>query len=193
MGNFEAIAWLPLCAGASIAGLVMAFLAFRRRGAAAGMRVTAWALLPIAAYLTGALKALWTIGSTVVGFVASLVFNPVVWAGVAVAGLSAVLFVVSGVMRGRKLSAGRKKDRGEQPVGGAAAGPPVPGRAQAAGQVGPAGQAGQPAPAQQRQAQRPAQRQAQPAPAPKASPKKQAAADDDFSDIEELLKRRGIS
>ncbi|WP_344895785.1 cellulose synthase, partial [Nonomuraea antimicrobica] len=110
MDTFNTIAWLPLCAGVSIAGLVLAFLAFRRRGAAAGMRVTAWALLPLAAFLTGALQALWTVGTTVAGFVTGLVFNPGVWAGVALAGLSVVLFVVSGVIRGRKLSAGRKND-----------------------------------------------------------------------------------
>ncbi|AQZ61153.1 unnamed protein product [[Actinomadura] parvosata subsp. kistnae] len=167
MGNFEQIAWLPLCAGVTIAGLALAFLAFRRRGAAAGMRVTAWALLPVAAYLTGALQALWTIGTTVVGFVTSLVFNPAVWAGVAVAGLSVVLFVVSGVMRGRKLSLGRRKkskDDAAPPAQGAAA-RPTAARPAAAGKP-----------------QKPA-----------VAPKPAAKSDDDFSDIEELLKRRGIS
>uniref|UniRef100_UPI001C5E5659 cellulose synthase n=1 Tax=Nonomuraea rhizosphaerae TaxID=2665663 RepID=UPI001C5E5659 len=116
--DFNQIAWLPLCVGVTIAGLVLSFLAFRRRGAAAGMRTTAWALLPLAAYLTGALQALWTIGTTIVGFVTSLVFNPVVWAGVAVTGLSVVLFVVSGVMRGRKLARadGPRKAKGKDGV-----------------------------------------------------------------------------
>ncbi|MEV0999070.1 cellulose synthase [Nonomuraea sp. NPDC050202] len=169
MGNFEAIAWLPLCAGVSLAGLALAFLAFRRRGAAAGLRVTAWALLPVAAYLTGALQALWRIGATVAGFVTGLVFNPAVWAGVAVAGLSVVLFVVSGVMRGRKLSPGRKKksDAADAPAqGGPAKQAPAAGKAQQA--------PGKP--------QRPA-----------VSQKPASKGDDDFSDIEELLKRRGIS
>lgn len=165
MDTFNAIAWLPLCAGASIAGLVLAFLAFRRRGAASGLRVTAWALLPLAAYLTGALQALWTIGSTVVGFVTSLVLNPTVWIGVAVAGLSAVLFVVSGFMRGRKLSLGRKKKvqapAGQEPVQPSAEKPAVASRPQLAAKP-------------QKAAQKP-------------------KADDDFSDIEDLLKRRGIS
>ncbi|MEV0621506.1 cellulose synthase [Nonomuraea sp. NPDC050404] len=185
MGDFGAIAWLPLCAGASIVGLVLAFLAFRRRGAAAGMRVTAWALLPIAAYLTGALQALWNIVGTVVGFVTSLVFNPMVWAGVAVAGLSVVLFVVSGFMRGRKLSAGRigrKKGAAQeqQPVQGGTGKPAVAGKA-----------AGQPQPAPAERGQQAAQKAAPPQPA--RSQKPAAKSDDDFSDIEELLKRRGIS
>jgi hypothetical protein len=161
---FEQIAWLPLCIGVTGAGLVLSFLAFRRRGAAAGMRVGAWALLPLAAYLTGALNALWTIGATVVGFVTGLVLNPSVWAGIAVAGLAAVLFVVSGIMRGKKLSTGRrlrgrKKAAAEQgDVQPSANKPPVAGK-----------------------------------PQPAVTAQKERKSDDDFGDIEELLKRRGIS
>ncbi|MET7465211.1 cellulose synthase [Nonomuraea sp. NPDC005501] len=164
---FEQIPWMALCAGLTIAGLVLSFLAFRRRGAAAGMRAAAWALLPVAAYLTGALQALWTIGATVVGFVTSLVLNPLVWAGVAVAGLSVVLFVVSGVMRGRVLAReggsrkGRKARREE-----------VTGQA-ATGQEGAAGRPAQPG-----------------KPAVEATPKRKS--DEDFSDIEDILRRRGI-
>ncbi|WP_188194023.1 cellulose synthase [Nonomuraea sp. SYSU D8015] len=160
--DFTQIAWFPLCAGLTAVGLVLSFLAFRRRGAASGIRVAAWALLPLAAYLTKALQTLWNIGAAVVTFVTSLVFNPTVWAGVAVAGLSAVLFVVSGVMRGRKLSMGRKKTGGDTP----AQQPVQPGANK------PAATAGKPKPAVTAQ---------------------KAGGDDDFSDIEELLKRRGIS
>jgi hypothetical protein len=153
---FNQIAWLPLCGGVTALGLVLSFLAFRRRGAAAGMRMAAWSLLPVAAFLTGALSSLWTIGATVVGFVTGLVLNPLVWAGVAVAGLSAVLFVASGVMRGRRLSIGRKKKKApEEPAGQPSA--------------------------------QPVANKTQPAVAQK-TPKN----DDDFSDIEALLKRRGI-
>jgi len=159
----DQIAWFPLCVGATVAGLVLSFLAFRRRGAAAGLRMTAWALLPLAAYLTGALAMLWTIGSTVVGFVTSLVFSPLVWAGVAVAGLSVVLFVASGVMRGRKLAragGGRKKESAPE------------------------------APAATRR-QAPAARPA--AAEPAVAAKKSPAADDDMSDIEDILKKHGIN
>jgi hypothetical protein len=162
MFNQLASLWLPLCAGATVAGLVFSFMAFRRRGAASGMRVAAWALLPMAAYLTGALQTLWTIGTTLVGFVTGLVLNPLVWAGVAVTGLSVVLFVVSGVLRGRKLSTGRKKSASDTP---------------AQDSVKPS--ANKPAVATK--------------PQPAVSAPKTAKSDDDFSDIEELLKRRGIS
>lgn len=165
---FEQIAWFPLCVGLTAAGLVLSFMAFRRRGAAAGMRVAAWALLPLAAYLTNALQALWTIGSTLVGFVTSLVFNPLVWAGVAVAGLSVVLFVVSGVLRGRKLA----KAGGGKKAGEAAAEAP----------------AGRQAPVARSAAKQPAKQAAKP-----AVESKKKSADDDFSDIEDLLKKRGIS
>ncbi|MFC7388464.1 cellulose synthase, partial [Sphaerisporangium rhizosphaerae] len=116
--SYDQIAWLPLCAGVSAAGLVLSFLALRRRGAAAGLRGAAWSLIPIAAYLTGALPALWQAGTAVAGFLTGLVLSPMVWAGVIVAGLSALLFLVSGVMRGRRRAA---DPEGERPAGRAAA------------------------------------------------------------------------
>ncbi|MGW4474770.1 cellulose synthase [Nonomuraea sp. NPDC004354] len=156
MGGFNTIAWLPLCAGATGLGLVFSFLLLRRRGVHAAMRMTAWSLLPMAAYLTGALAALWTIGATAVGFVTSLVFNPMTWAGVVLAGLSVVLFMVSGVIRSRKLSAGEGK-----------------------------------APAASGEKSAPAAKAATAKPA--VTPRQPKTNDDDFSDIEDILKRRGIS
>ncbi|MEV5410669.1 cellulose synthase [Thermopolyspora sp. NPDC052614] len=161
--TFDQIAWFPLCAGLTAAGLVLAFLAFRRRGVGSGLRMTAWALLPMAAYLTGALQTLWQIGTAAVSFVTGLVLSPAVWAGVILAGLSALLFVVSGVIR----------RRGRSASGGATAQAPA-----AAGRDrGRAQPAAQPA------------RPTQPLPPKRQEP----VADDDFSDIEDILKRRGIS
>ncbi|WP_248963084.1 cellulose synthase [Sphaerisporangium perillae] len=169
--SFDQIAWLPLCAGVTAAGLVLSFLAFRRRGAGAGLRGAAWSLIPLAAYLTGALPALWQAGTAVVGFVTGLVFSPTVWAGVIVAGLSALLFLVSGVLRRRRGGAagGAKSRRAER----AQAGAPGAGAAAGAGAT--------PTPGATQPLRRPLQ--AKPA----------APADDDLSDIEEILKRRGIS
>lgn len=179
--TFDQSVWLPLCAGLTIVGLVLSFLAFRRRGVASGMRMAAWSLLPMAAVLTGALPALWTIGTTVVGFVTNLVFNPLVWAGVAVGGLSVVLFVASGVVRGRKLAKARQEGGGEpaqapaagKAAGGAAAGGQTGGAAAAGGKTGKAGggQAGKPA----------------------VTAGSDRKGEDDFSDIEDILRRRGIS
>ncbi|GHH71170.1 hypothetical protein GCM10017673_24180 [Streptosporangium violaceochromogenes] len=160
--SFDQIAWLPLCAGVTGVGVVLSVLLMRRRGAAAGTRALAWSLLPMAAYLTGALPALWQVGTAVAGFFAGMVLSPVVWAGVAVAGLSAALFAVSGVLRRRRAAA---------PAAGAAAagGPPA----------APGGGAT-------------ARPQASGAAPRKAVPAAKPAADDDFSDIEAILKRRGI-
>lgn len=163
--TFDQIAWLPLCIGVTAVGLVLSFLALRRRGAIAAMRLTAWSLLPLAAYLTGALQSLWTIGSTVVSFVTNLILNPMVWAGVAVTGLSVVLFVVSGVLRGRKLArADGAKEPKQAPAG---AQRPAVGKS-APGQAAPTGK-------------------------PAAAARNDGTKDEDFSDIEDILKRRGIS
>lgn len=149
--TYGQIAWLPLCAGLTAVGIVLSYLVFRRRGAIAGLRAVAWSLLPLAAYLIGAPRTLWDIGAAVVRFVSGLVFSPTVWAGVALAGLSAVLFVVSGVSRGRALS--RVRAQG-QPAGGRTVGEPEEAKPRQVEQPGSAG--------------------------------------DDFSDIEAILKRRGI-
>ncbi|GII00018.1 cellulose synthase [Planobispora takensis] len=177
--TFEQIPWLALCAGLTGVGLVMSVMLLRRRGAAAGLRMAAWSLLPVAAYLTGALPTLWQIGTAVTGFVTGLVLNPMVWAGVAVAGLSLVLFLVSGVLRGRRLASARATAPAAAPA--ATAKPARPAVPSGQGAAGPSGQGTavtQPLP------------QRTPGAAPRPGAKK--SDDDDFSDIEAILKRRGI-
>lgn len=165
--SYTQIAWLPLCAGVTGVGLVLSFLLMRRRGAAAGLRAAAWSLLPVAAFLTGALPTVWGIGTAIIGFVTGMVFNPVVWAGVAVTGLSALLFLVSGFLRGRRLRTAASPQASPAPVTGA-------GQDRA---VAPAATAvTQPLPKR----------------APASKPAAKPAADDDFSDVEDILKRHGI-
>ncbi|MEV4095505.1 cellulose synthase [Streptosporangium saharense] len=176
MLSFSQIAWLPLCAGVTGVGLVLSFLLLRRKGAAAGLRGAAWSLLPVAAYLTGALPALWQAGTAVAGFLTGLVFNPMVWAGVAVTGVSVLLFLVSGVLRRRTLS----RAAGATAAPAAAAGPgSAPGVT--------AGPSAKTQPLPQRRPQAGAKPGAQ-----GGARKAAAATDDDFSDIEAILKRRGI-
>ncbi|GII93853.1 cellulose synthase [Sinosporangium siamense] len=164
--DFNDIAWLPLCGGLTAVGLVLSFLAMRRKGLAAGLRGLAWSLLPLAAYLIGALQTLWSIGTSIAGFLAGLVFSPTVWVGVALTGLAVVLYVASGYMYGR----GARSAGTSAAKGGGGSAPAAP-----SAQAGPAAPQ---APAAPRRPQ-----------VAKSKPK----ADDDFSDIEELLKRRGIS
>lgn len=144
MSGFEQVAWLPLCAGLTVAGILLSWLVWRRRGAGSGLRGVAWSLIPIAAYLTGLIELIWQVVAASVGWAVRLVFSPIVWTGIAVAGLSAVLFLVSGVLRQRRRAA---PEAGEEPK-----------------QV--------------------AQQESRPA---------AGSGDDDLAEIEEILRRRGIS
>jgi hypothetical protein len=78
-------------------GLFASYGAYKRRGTASGMRGAAWSLVPMAAYMTG-----------LTDFVTGLVFNPLRWAGVILAGVAAVLYVTSGVMLRRREGGGEE-------------------------------------------------------------------------------------
>jgi hypothetical protein len=99
MSTYNSISWLPLAGGLTILGLILSWVAWRRRGIAAGLRGVAWSLLPLAAYLTGAIKMLWQMGAAIGDFASSFVFSPRVWSGVIVALAAGVLFAVSGGLR----------------------------------------------------------------------------------------------
>ena len=99
--TYSQIEWLPITAALAILGLIVSFFLWRRRGAAAGLRGVAWSLLPVAAYLIGAIELLWRFGSAIASFASSFVFSPRVWAGIIVAIVSVLLFVVSGRLRSR--------------------------------------------------------------------------------------------
>ena len=113
--TYSQFEWLPLCGGLTILGLIISWVVWRRRGAAAGLRWVAMSLLPLAAYLTHAVKMLWQIGSAIGSFATSFIFSPQVWSGVALTGLAIVLFVVSGMMRGRGRKAGPGGRRCQRP------------------------------------------------------------------------------
>ena len=123
--TYDQIAWLPLTAGLTLAGLIVSFFVWRRRGTAAGLRGVAWSLLPLAAYLIGAIQLLWTFGTAIAHFASSFVFSQRVWAGIIVLGVAIVLFVVSGSLRGRA----RRKAGGKAvtQAAGNGAGSPVAG------------------------------------------------------------------
>jgi len=120
MTTYSSIQWLPLAGGLTLLGLIASWFAWRRRGLAAGLRGVAWSLLPIAAYLTGAIKMLWQMGVAISNFASSFIFSPRVWSGVIVAGASAALFFISaGLRRGRarKSAADGPERPGSQPPG----------------------------------------------------------------------------
>jgi hypothetical protein len=162
MSTFDSIAWFPLCAGLTGVGLVLSWVALRRRGAGAGLRGAAWSLLPLAAYLTGAVEMLWRIGTAIANWVGGFVFSPKVWSGVIVTLVAVLLFVISGAIRSRRPERRGQVAAADKRAGGAATG------RQPAGEL-------------------------QRTPAAQPARKGKAAVDDEFAEVEEILRRRGIS
>ena len=146
----DEVTWAALTAVLTALGAAWTWHAFRRRGAASGLRGAGLTLLPPAAYLTGTLEMFTEIGTSVADWATSLVLSPLVWAGIVLTGLSVVLLGASAALR----------ERGR----GGAPGALGPGEARDAS-------AGLP----------PSRGRAEP------------AIDDDLSDIEAILKRRGIT
>jgi hypothetical protein len=126
MSTYDSIAWLPLCAGLTVAGLVLTYIVARRRGWRAMLRGAAWSLLPIAAYLTGSIEMFWKIGAAIGSFAAGFAFSAEKWAGIGVVALAVATFMASGGRVRRKAArvraAERKKGAAEAP--GAAIGVP---------------------------------------------------------------------
>ncbi len=103
MGSIDDVTWQVLTVVLTAFGLVTSALLWRRRGPASGIRGVAWSLLPLAALLTGTWRLVWEIGDAVLSWAVRFAFSPVVWLGIAVAGVSAALFATSSVMRRRGL------------------------------------------------------------------------------------------
>jgi hypothetical protein len=120
--SFATSSWAgPVFLLVTLAGLVLSGIAWRKKGARSGIRGVAWSLLPIAAWLTHALRLIGHIVSSVVQFAGGFVFSPTAWLGVILVGVSAVLFMVSGgipLVRWRKRHKGHRDDH---PGGGKAA------------------------------------------------------------------------
>jgi hypothetical protein len=100
--------WAALAATLTLLGLVWTWVSFRRRGAPAGLRALGFTLLPVAAWLTGTLEMFTEIAGSVTDWATGLVFNPLTWTGIGLAGFGVVLIVISGFLRDRQLTrAGR--------------------------------------------------------------------------------------
>jgi hypothetical protein len=130
----EGTTWAALTAALTVAGAIWTWIAFRRRGAANGLRAMGFTLLPAAAWLTGTLEMVVEIAGSVTEWATGLVFNVLTWSGIGLAGLALVLFVVSGFIRDRQLA--RAQATGGAPAPSAAPSskrrdelPPAAGRA----------------------------------------------------------------
>ncbi len=153
-----------ICGGLTAAGLVLSYFRWRRKGPRAGYRLAAWSLLPLAAYLTGTVTLISRVSTAVVNFGGSFVFSTKTWAGVVLAGLAVAMLLTSG---GIPLTGRRKAKKAAR----AAAQPAVaPGSGNGQAALGPGS-----------------------AKAGKKAKRGAAPADDDLADVEEILRRRGIS
>ncbi|MFS3129197.1 hypothetical protein ACLM5J_12425 [Nocardioides sp. Bht2] len=138
------LGWQALAAALTLLGGAWTFYAARTRGAAATVRGAGLTLLAPAALFTGTLEMAGEMASAVADWASGLVFSPVVWLGVLLAGLAALLLVLAGWLDRRG---------GDSPTkDGTRSAPPI-------------------------------------SPGGRGAP----AIDDDLSEIEALLKKRGIT
>jgi hypothetical protein len=157
-----------ICVAVTALGLVWSYRIWRKDGVHRGMRAIAWSLIPLAAYLVGAVGLIGRLVNAVVICAGSLVFSPKTYAGVIVVIVAVLLFLLSGGLPLAKERKARKRRKAEK----AAA------RAQR--------DSGQPAAAAGRETKAVEPRKHK-APVPGGK------SDDDMSDIEEILRKRGIS
>jgi membrane protein implicated in regulation of membrane protease activity len=185
MSTYEQIVGLPLCGGLTALGLFLSYLVVRRRGLGSGLRVAAWSLLPLAAYLTGSVPMFWKIGVAIGDFAKGFVFSPKVWAGVALAGVAVVLLMVARPLRKRSVAGGQDKQSTGSAQGATRTLPA------ATGTTGTTGRqlATRPDPAAPAKAPAAASATAP----PKARRGKNADDDDDLGDVEDILRRHGIT
>jgi hypothetical protein len=181
MSTYDKIWWLPICGGLTGLGLVLSYLAMRRRGLTAGLRGAAWSLLPLAAYLTGSVEMFWKIGVAIGDFAKGLVLSTRVWSGIAVAGLALVLFVVTGGLRSRRVKSreGKQAVAGQSPSGGAIA-------------TRPAAGLGATVPSMSSMPSTPSTSKT-PSTKPAKAKKGASDDDDDLGDVADILRRHGIS
>ncbi len=99
--GLDSATWVALALVLTVLGAGLSWVAWRRRGVAAGLRGLAWALVPLAAWLTGTLRLAVRVVEAVVDWATRLVFSPTVWLGIVLAAVAAGLWVVSGLMRRR--------------------------------------------------------------------------------------------
>ncbi|CAN5904264.1 hypothetical protein BH20ACT6_BH20ACT6_20120 [soil metagenome] len=139
----DLVLWMPWALVLSAIAAVLGVRAARRGQSISALRWAGWAFVPPALLLTGTLRLTGRIGTAVLNWSASLVFNPVMWVGIALGGIAIVLLGSAAVLRSRSGPAVDQPRRAK---------PLKPGKSAATRPV-----------------------------------------DDDLADIEEILRRRGIS
>ena len=107
--GYDFVTWGAFACVLSALGGALSWLAWRRRGLAAAIRGLGWSVLPIAAWLTGTLRLVASLAGDVGHWAIGLVFSPVVWLGIVLAGVAVVLFGVSGAMRAKGIGTRERK------------------------------------------------------------------------------------
>ena len=184
--SYGDIYWLPLTAGLTVLGLLLSYVIFRRSGVRPALRAVAVSLLPIAAYLTGAIEMFWKIGVAIGQFGTGFAFSTTKWVGIGVTGLAIALFLAAGGRQARKVARERRKAAraGQDDDAGVAA---ADGRRDALAGSSARQTGGVPA----NRAPVPATRTPE-VPAKASRKGAQPAEDDDLKDIEDILRKRGI-
>jgi hypothetical protein len=183
--TYNSIPWLALALALTALGLVLSYAVLRRSGTRPALRIAALSLLPIAAYLTGAIEMFWKIGVAIGQFGTGFAFSTTKWVGIGLTGLAIALFLAAGGRARRKASReARRAARGKREDDSVESGA---GRRDAlTGARTPATRA-----MATTQAPVPATRKSEAAPA-KSSRRAAPADDDDLKDIEDILRKRGI-
>src|SRR4051794_9739591 len=119
--SYDSAAWGALALALSILLGVVTFYRWRSRGLAAGLRGAAWTIVPIAAWLTGVLELAFDISDSVGHWAVHLVFSPVVWLGIVLAGVSVVLFGASAVLTNRAIGGASGEGTPPPALGGGSA------------------------------------------------------------------------
>ena len=157
---------MGLGAALTAVGFVISYFVWRKKGAAYGLRGVAWSLLPLIAGLLMLMDVVMEFVLGTLGVLLTMAFRLQSWVGIGLAVLMVVLYVASGFMKSKGIGVkpgARPQDKAAAKAEGG--GTPATGATPpAAGQVN----------------------------APQSKKAKAPAADDDFGDIEALLRKRGI-
>ena len=101
------VSYGALALAISLVAATATWLAYRKRGLAAGLKGAGLTLLPIAAYLTRTLRLVGEIGTAIGNWAVHLVFSPVVWIGIVIAGVAVALFGAGRVLEARGVGSPR--------------------------------------------------------------------------------------
>jgi hypothetical protein len=215
MSGYSSEFWLALCASLTGLGLVLTVMVGRRRSVRAMLHGAAWSLIPIAAYLTGSTQMFWRIGEAIGKWASGFIFSDQRYAGIGVAALIVVLFAIGGSRQRRrqaraKRQEGRERKLQSSQAAGDAVGATGATQAIGAGRTGagaqswehsppaqepqPARRGGAPSPSRgSRRDAAPAGKGAGPGSAGTGSAGGGSAGLGDMSEIEEILRKRGIT